>query len=64
MAHVFRNERVLLMPVDLGPIERGPLSDPPGPPRMTQTERKVFTPRNLLAFSLFSGCALYLILRK
>ena len=60
MAHVFRNERVFLTPV-IGPIERITYRILRVNPN-DQQNWKIYA-RNLLAFSLFSWLALYLILR-
>src|SRR6478752_5001678 len=60
MAHVFRNERVFLTPV-IAPIERITYRILRVNPN-DQQNWKVYA-RNLIAFSLFSWLALYLILR-
>jgi len=60
MAHVFRNERVFLSPV-IGPVERLTYRILRVDPSESQNW-KVYA-RDLIAFSLFSWLALYLILR-
>jgi K+-transporting ATPase ATPase A chain len=60
MAHVFRNERVFLSPV-IGPVERLTYRMLRVDPSESQNW-KVYA-RDLIAFSLFSWLALYLILR-